>query len=140
MATVCFFLVNPRIPDLAKSQAQSPLSQVEPLAAANSTLISSATFSQASAISSMDTSSKQSSAASRIPMFAPNNITLTMEDPELHGAQGAGRVARVAQQKLPGDLKKMSEMGIKFTHFAEFAWAMMEPEEISLLAIVKVDG
>lgn len=27
------------------------------------------------------------------------------------------------------DLKKMSEMGIKFTHFAEFAWAMMEPEE-----------
>ena len=25
------------------------------------------------------------------------------------------------------DLKKMSEMGIKFTHFAEFAWAMMEP-------------
>ena len=23
----------------------------------------------------------------------------------------------------------MSEMGIKFTHFAEFAWAMMEPEE-----------
>lgn len=27
------------------------------------------------------------------------------------------------------DLKKMSEMGIKFTHFAEFAWARMEPEE-----------
>mgnify|MGYP000656440310 CR=1 FL=1 len=27
------------------------------------------------------------------------------------------------------DLKKMSEMGIKFTHFAEFAWAMIEPEE-----------
>lgn len=27
------------------------------------------------------------------------------------------------------DLKKMSEMGIKFTHFAEFAWSMMEPEE-----------
>lgn len=27
------------------------------------------------------------------------------------------------------DLKKMSEMGINFTHFAEFAWAMMEPEE-----------
>lgn len=27
------------------------------------------------------------------------------------------------------DLKRMPEMGIKFTHFAEFAWAMMEPEE-----------
>lgn len=27
------------------------------------------------------------------------------------------------------DLKKMSEMGISFTHFAEFAWAMLEPEE-----------
>ncbi|MDD2437836.1 MAG: beta-galactosidase [Massilibacteroides sp.] len=27
------------------------------------------------------------------------------------------------------DLKKMSEMGIQFTHFAEFAWGMLEPEE-----------
>ncbi|WP_080905788.1 beta-galactosidase [Parabacteroides sp. Marseille-P3160] len=27
------------------------------------------------------------------------------------------------------DLKKMAEMGITFTHFAEFAWGMMEPEE-----------
>ena len=27
------------------------------------------------------------------------------------------------------DLKKMSDMGIKFTHFAEFSWSMMEPEE-----------
>lgn len=27
------------------------------------------------------------------------------------------------------DLKKMSEMGISFTHFGEFAWGMLEPEE-----------
>ncbi|MDD4513984.1 beta-galactosidase [Massilibacteroides sp.] len=27
------------------------------------------------------------------------------------------------------DLKKMSEMGIQFTHFGEFAWGMLEPEE-----------
>lgn len=27
------------------------------------------------------------------------------------------------------DLKKMSELGFEFTHFAEFAWAMLEPEE-----------
>lgn len=27
------------------------------------------------------------------------------------------------------DLKRMSDMGITFTHFAEFAWAMLEPEE-----------
>ncbi|WP_167619206.1 beta-galactosidase [Maribellus sediminis] len=27
------------------------------------------------------------------------------------------------------DLKKMSEMGFEFTHFAEFAWAQIEPEE-----------
>ena len=27
------------------------------------------------------------------------------------------------------DLKRMAEIGIKFTYFAEFAWAMMEPEE-----------
>lgn len=27
------------------------------------------------------------------------------------------------------DIKKMSEMGFEFTHFAEFAWAAMEPEE-----------
>ncbi len=27
------------------------------------------------------------------------------------------------------DLKKMAEMGFTFTHFGEFAWAMMEPEE-----------
>lgn len=27
------------------------------------------------------------------------------------------------------DLKKMAEMGIQFTHFAEFAWGMLEPEE-----------
>ena len=27
------------------------------------------------------------------------------------------------------DLKKMSEMGFEFTHFAEFAWAQLEPEE-----------
>lgn len=27
------------------------------------------------------------------------------------------------------DLKKMSEMGIQFTHFAEFAWGSLEPEE-----------
>lgn len=26
------------------------------------------------------------------------------------------------------DLKKMSEMGFEFTHFAEFAWAQLEPE------------
>ena len=27
------------------------------------------------------------------------------------------------------DLKRMSEMGIQFTHFAEFSWGMLEPEE-----------
>lgn len=27
------------------------------------------------------------------------------------------------------DLKKMSEIGIRFTHFAEFAWGALEPEE-----------
>jgi len=27
------------------------------------------------------------------------------------------------------DLKKMSDMGFEFTHFGEFAWARMEPEE-----------
>jgi beta-galactosidase len=27
------------------------------------------------------------------------------------------------------DLKQMAEMGFEFTHFAEFAWAFMEPEE-----------
>lgn len=27
------------------------------------------------------------------------------------------------------DLKKMAELGFEFTHFGEFAWAMMEPEE-----------
>lgn len=27
------------------------------------------------------------------------------------------------------DLKKISEMGFEFTHFAEFAWAQLEPEE-----------
>ena len=27
------------------------------------------------------------------------------------------------------DLKKMSELGFEFTHFAEFAWAQLEPEE-----------
>lgn len=27
------------------------------------------------------------------------------------------------------DLKKMSEMGFEFTHFAEFAWAQLEPRE-----------
>ncbi|WP_340112684.1 beta-galactosidase [Maribellus mangrovi] len=27
------------------------------------------------------------------------------------------------------DLRKMSEMGFEFTHFAEFAWAQLEPEE-----------
>ena len=27
------------------------------------------------------------------------------------------------------DLKNMSEIGIDFTHFAEFAWAELEPEE-----------
>lgn len=27
------------------------------------------------------------------------------------------------------DLKKMSEMGFEYTHFAEFAWAQLEPEE-----------
>ena len=27
------------------------------------------------------------------------------------------------------DLKKMASMGIAFTHFAEFAWAALEPEE-----------
>jgi len=27
------------------------------------------------------------------------------------------------------DLQKMSEMGFEFTHFAEFAWAQLEPEE-----------
>ena len=27
------------------------------------------------------------------------------------------------------DLKKMSDMGFEFTHFAEFAWAQLEPEE-----------
>lgn len=27
------------------------------------------------------------------------------------------------------DLKKMSEMGFEFTHFAEFAWAQLEPEQ-----------
>ncbi|MCC5929847.1 MAG: beta-galactosidase [Cyclobacteriaceae bacterium] len=27
------------------------------------------------------------------------------------------------------DLKKMSELGFTFTHFGEFAWSMMEPEE-----------
>ena len=27
------------------------------------------------------------------------------------------------------DLKKMSEIGIRFTHFAEFAWGTLEPEE-----------
>lgn len=27
------------------------------------------------------------------------------------------------------DLKNMSEMGFEFTHFAEFAWAQLEPEE-----------
>lgn len=27
------------------------------------------------------------------------------------------------------DFKKMSEMGFEFTHFAEFAWAQLEPEE-----------
>jgi len=27
------------------------------------------------------------------------------------------------------DLKKMSEMGFEFTHFGEFAWAQLEPEE-----------
>jgi beta-galactosidase len=26
------------------------------------------------------------------------------------------------------DFKKMSEMGFEFTHFAEFAWAQLEPE------------
>ena len=27
------------------------------------------------------------------------------------------------------DIKKMSELGFEFTHFGEFAWAIMEPEE-----------
>ncbi len=27
------------------------------------------------------------------------------------------------------DLQKMAEMGFEFTHFAEFAWAQLEPEE-----------
>lgn len=27
------------------------------------------------------------------------------------------------------DLKKMSELGFEFTHFGEFSWAMLEPEE-----------
>ncbi|MBQ5997105.1 MAG: beta-galactosidase, partial [Bacteroidales bacterium] len=27
------------------------------------------------------------------------------------------------------DLRKMSEMGFEITHFAEFAWAQLEPEE-----------
>ena len=27
------------------------------------------------------------------------------------------------------DLKKMSDMGIEFTHFGEFSWGMLEPEE-----------
>lgn len=27
------------------------------------------------------------------------------------------------------DIKKMAEMGFEFTHFAEFAWAQLEPEE-----------
>jgi len=27
------------------------------------------------------------------------------------------------------DLKRMSELGFSFTHFAEFAWANIEPEE-----------
>lgn len=27
------------------------------------------------------------------------------------------------------DIRKMAEMGFEFTHFAEFAWAQLEPEE-----------
>ncbi|GAE83773.1 beta-galactosidase [Bacteroides reticulotermitis JCM 10512] len=27
------------------------------------------------------------------------------------------------------DFKQMHEMGFEFTHFAEFAWAQLEPEE-----------
>ena len=27
------------------------------------------------------------------------------------------------------DIEKMKELGFDFTHFGEFAWAMMEPEE-----------
>ncbi len=27
------------------------------------------------------------------------------------------------------DFKKMHELGFEFTHFAEFAWAQLEPEE-----------
>ena len=27
------------------------------------------------------------------------------------------------------DLKKMAELGFEFTHFAEFAWGQLEPEE-----------
>jgi beta-galactosidase len=33
------------------------------------------------------------------------------------------------EEQWERDLKKMSEMGFEFTHFGEFAWALMEPEE-----------
>ena len=33
------------------------------------------------------------------------------------------------QSEWERDLKKMAELGFEFTHFAEFAWAQLEPEE-----------
>ncbi len=33
------------------------------------------------------------------------------------------------QNLWEADLKKMAELGFEFTHYGEFAWAMMEPEE-----------
>ncbi len=33
------------------------------------------------------------------------------------------------QQDWDRDLKKMSELGFEFTHYGEFAWALLEPEE-----------
>jgi beta-galactosidase len=33
------------------------------------------------------------------------------------------------QDQWERDLKNMAEMGFEFTHFGEFAWAFMEPEE-----------
>lgn len=32
-------------------------------------------------------------------------------------------------EQWPDDIKKMAEIGFEFTHFGEFAWAFIEPEE-----------
>ena len=40
-----------------------------------------------------------------------------------------------SEEEWETDLKRIAQLGFTFTHFAEFAWAQLEPQELSLIHI-----